>query len=232
MGRDEYLEHHGILGQKWGIRRFQNKDGSLKPAGQKRYNGELSEKDVKRTIKAINRVSRRGQTSAGGYDVQEAVKSTLKGKISLDSLHQKKKELEDFLNENADARKKAHDEIYNKADKNIDKEIRSLAKKYDVDVDDNVEWLQEEAWDSLMSKYTDEYDKTPLGKKEREMKNSVEQEYKNIAEKAVGEYGGTSLKNVYNWTKDGKVQAHLDDVIRIAVREIETDYEYEKGFHR
>ena len=31
------LYHHGIKGQKWGLRRFQNTDGSLKPAGAKRY---------------------------------------------------------------------------------------------------------------------------------------------------------------------------------------------------
>lgn len=34
---EEYLEHHGILGMKWGIRRFQNPDGSLTPAGEERY---------------------------------------------------------------------------------------------------------------------------------------------------------------------------------------------------
>ncbi len=32
----EELAHHGILGQKWGVRRYQNKDGSLTEAGKKR----------------------------------------------------------------------------------------------------------------------------------------------------------------------------------------------------
>lgn len=32
-----YLQHHGIKGQKWGVRRFQNDDGSLTNAGKSRY---------------------------------------------------------------------------------------------------------------------------------------------------------------------------------------------------
>lgn len=35
--RQGELYHHGIKGQRWGIRRFQNKDGSLTPAGRRRY---------------------------------------------------------------------------------------------------------------------------------------------------------------------------------------------------
>ena len=34
----DYLAHHGIVGQKWGIRRFQNADGTLTEKGKKRRN--------------------------------------------------------------------------------------------------------------------------------------------------------------------------------------------------
>lgn len=35
-----YLVHNGIKGQKWGVRRYQNEDGSLTDAGKSRYGGQ------------------------------------------------------------------------------------------------------------------------------------------------------------------------------------------------
>lgn len=53
------LYHHGIKGQRWGVRRFQNKDGSLTPAGKKRVTNtelrkerkDIEEKEYKKLYK-------------------------------------------------------------------------------------------------------------------------------------------------------------------------------------
>lgn len=63
---DDYLAHHGVKGQKWGVRRYQNDDGSLTQEGREKYNvqgwearqmykkGTITKQEKRQAMKAGN----------------------------------------------------------------------------------------------------------------------------------------------------------------------------------
>lgn len=50
---ESYIYHHGIKGQKWGVRRFQNQDGTLTSIGRSRYSSKKSADEADQTKKTM-----------------------------------------------------------------------------------------------------------------------------------------------------------------------------------
>ena len=76
LTKDE-LYHHGIQGQKWGLRRWQNEDGSLTEAGRKHYGYGDSRYDTKQNFKnakselqkaRLNELSAFKRASSGSFN--------------------------------------------------------------------------------------------------------------------------------------------------------------------
>ena len=58
------LYHHGVEGMKWGIRRYQNEDGTLTEEGKKRYKADPSLKAKDERNHRIHEVSKDAAKSA------------------------------------------------------------------------------------------------------------------------------------------------------------------------
>lgn len=61
---DDYLMHYGVLGMKWGIRKYQNEDGSLTEAGKQHYSSKYSPEQIRRDRKVygnrgVERINKR-----------------------------------------------------------------------------------------------------------------------------------------------------------------------------
>ena len=112
------LYHYGIKGQKWGVRRFQNKDGSLTAKGKKRYNDDEYDEERERLEQEV--AARRG------------VKYVRKTK--------KEREAEDAENERQENERRSKEDAAYKRTEDKMKEIdKKLQAKYDFNSSDNVD---------------------------------------------------------------------------------------------
>ena len=82
MNNTNELQHHGIPGMKWGIRRYQNKDGSLTAAGKKRA-AKMKEEYTKLTGKRlIRKPTKSASTQPKEKSVKEMSDAELQTKIN------------------------------------------------------------------------------------------------------------------------------------------------------
>lgn len=73
MERSE-LKHWGIKGMKWGVRKYQNKDGSLTPAGKKRYSdGSTSSSSTSKSSQTSQQPKKKTVSEMSDQELRDAV---------------------------------------------------------------------------------------------------------------------------------------------------------------
>lgn len=77
------LRHFGIKGMKWGVRRYQNSDGTLTAAGKKRYDGDWDSKSHRPKSTTSKTSGSKGSSKAGNNDESEKKGLTDKQKKAL-----------------------------------------------------------------------------------------------------------------------------------------------------
>lgn len=205
----ECLYHHGIMGQKWGIRRFQNKDGSLTEAGRKRYlneSGDLNEKGKKRflsredgTYYDLTRYSRKLGALGGIIDTARYAKEAKAQKV-----REQKKQAEESAKQK---------EVNSAKNDELDKELTKTGWKCRTD-SYGLRWRESDGKMGdkdvrFSAEFSPEYDKTSP-KDVADQANATKQKFQKEYKKVLSTAREAIAKEYYDTGEFERWQNELD----------------------
>ena len=185
-----YLIHYGVQGQKWGVRRYQNEDGTYTSEGlerRKQYyteDGELNSKGIKLYNKAIEKMqkSKEGEKYKKVRSNYYKLANKVTDKANRESYKSVEKEKE-YMNSNI------HKSLMGKTKRIFGDQDEQLWKwrESNPEIDKNIRTKYEEVYDSLRKEYLD--------KKYNELQE-VEEQYLDVGQKYLDENAGIGIMNL------------------------------------
>lgn len=202
--RDDYLAHHGIKGQKWGVRRYQNEDGSLTAAGKKRY--LTKEGNLTKEGKELQKKIAEGVIDENRLGKKTYLKADLAKKLNVEQ-----GDTYDMLKSGAELRRLAGND-----------DVIDERRKY-VSLTPRDEWL-----------YDDDMYALPLGKDPQDFRYETLKDLKiakpkEVLDHIVEKYGDTKISDFTKESDSPKWGERLNKLLKdygeVKIKDIHADYD-------
>lgn len=153
---DDQICHHGILGMKWGVRRFQNADGTLTAKGKARMNDVANSKFKSKLNTSLARTTYKYNAKTTGSMSEAKAKESVKLEKKASKYAKGSAKYDELMTKSKDAAKRS-EELSKLSDaatqkvRDIDEGKLKAGRDFIVQIDMNVNLTKLPAWKAIMN---------------------------------------------------------------------------------